>query len=217
MTFLDALKPLRDDFKTISLPDSPSVVEAERAMDLQAGLAGPRKMGVRVRRKSRDLRQQASAIKHLDGLPKRGEAWHCLIDGTYSLWDLVPAIHRIAGKIKELFIATLSFSKGNIESMLGMFDAGQIGKITLLCSHYFSATSKEIYDDAAVGFAARKEQRFASVRTHAKVMAIRMSTGARYAIESSANLRSCKNVEQFVIINHPRLFNFHRDWITELA
>ena len=39
----------------------------------------------------------------------------------------------------------------------------------------------------------------------------------RLIVESSANLRSCHNVEQATIINHDALYNFHRQWIEDLV
>jgi hypothetical protein len=218
-TWLEKLRPLSGEFRTLTLPNSPAIEAAEKAMDLGARLDGCKKHIARnIRRETKDLRQKAAALKHLAGLPAAGEGWHCWIDGTYSLWDLIPAIVELIhpATIAELHVATLSFSQGNVASMLELLDAGKIGAMTLLCSHYFSATSKEIYDDAAVGFASRG-QRFSSCRTHAKVMAIRLSDGLRFALESSANLRSCKNAEVFSLIHDADLYDFHRSCIEELA
>jgi hypothetical protein len=57
--------------------------------------------------------------------------------------------------------------------------------------------------------------RIAALRTHAKLLLI--ATGeARIVVESSANLRSCHNVEQATVFNDAELFDFHRKWIDDL-
>ena len=143
---------------------------------------------------------------------------HLIISGRFALWDLVPAVAHLAGvNIAELHIATLGFSRRNIEHMAGMIDAGKIRAVTMLCSHYFSKTSAVIYDFAVEEFAKRPERmRFLSVRTHAKLLAIALADGRKVTSESSANLRSCRNIEQATLFGCPRLFNFHTSWIDDL-
>lgn len=54
------------------------------------------------------------------------------------------------------------------------------------------------------------------MRTHTKLLLIETTAGDCYTIESSANLRSCKNVEQSTFTNDRPLFDFHRQWLNEL-
>ena len=198
--------------KAITIAGEATIDDAEKAMDLQAGLAADLKYATKAqRRQFKDLRQAKAARDHLERIPDAGEAFHCINRGMYALWDLVPAIAQLAtpAKIEQLHIATLGFSKQNADALFAMLDAGKIGAATLLCSHYFSATSKEIYDHAAAGMAHRR-QRFLSMRTHAKLLVIAISDGRRLVVEASANLRSCKNIEQFSIFNDSGLYRFHR-------
>jgi hypothetical protein len=194
------------------------VANVEAMMNARAGLSRDMKHVAKIkRRECRDLRRLTAAMKHLERLPNPGESFHCVNRGLYALWDLVPAIAELASPvvISELRIATLGFSKDNIDSMMSMIDTGKIGSVALLCSHYFSATSKPIYDHAAAAFKDRN-QRFFSMRTHAKVLVIALSDGRRMVVEASANLRSCKNVEQFTLIHDSGVYEFHRQWIEEL-
>ena len=116
-----------------------------------------------------------------------------------------------------LHIATLGFSRKNIEAMTQLVDAGQIMRVRLLCSHYISSTSKVIYQTAVTSFEARPERmEFLSVRTHAKLLLLAFEDGRRITVESSANLRSCKNIEQATIHGDPALYAFHRGWIDDL-
>jgi hypothetical protein len=40
-----------------------------------------------------------------------------------------------------------------------------------------------------------------------------MLDASHYVIESSANLRSCRNIEQFTMTNDRELLTFHRSWM----
>jgi hypothetical protein len=100
--------------------------------------------------------------------------------------------------------------------MCELHDAGKIGSIRLLCSHYFASTSGPIYEFAVEQFASRPSAHFLSIRTHAKMLLMAFADGRKIVIESSANLRSCKNIEQASIFADAELYQFHRDWIDQL-
>ncbi len=159
------------------------------------------------------------AAQLLQRLPSARESMHLVIGGKFALADLIPAVLSIADpvKISALHIATLGFSKKNIEMLCRLVDAAQIGSLNLLCSHYFKNTSKNIYDLARDELAKRKPKAsFLSLRTHAKLLAIKLRDGRTIVVESSANLRSNKNIEQLSIFGDPELYRFHTGWIVAL-
>jgi len=164
-----------------------------------------------------DLRARPEAVRHLQRLPVQGESFHAIISGKYALWDLVPAmLEKIAPQtISELIIATLSFSKTNAAEMLALLDTGRVKRMSLLVSHYFKGTNREIYD-SLVPHLLERGQKVQAMRTHAKIILITTSEAVKYTVESSANARSCKNVEQFCMIRDDALHDFHRGWISEL-
>jgi hypothetical protein len=164
-----------------------------------------------------DYRSQPDAYRHLKRLPKIGQSLHGIISGRYALFDLVAALlERHPGQsIADLHLCTLGFSKQNGADLCGMLDERQVHRVTLICSHYFQKTSGGIYD-AVVPELMKRRQRVLAFRTHCKILLARMTGGARYTIESSANLRSCKNLEQFVLTHCPKLHHFHRGWLEEL-
>lgn len=82
--------------------------------------------------------------------------------------------------------------------------------------YYFKGTSPDIYRFAAEVLGKRKDRvEFLSVRTHAKLLLLQLP-GRVLALESSANLRSCKNLEQVTVFGSPAVHEFHRGWIDEL-
>jgi hypothetical protein len=131
---------------------------------------------------------------------------------------MVPAVLDLASpaRIDALYVATLGFSKNNVAEMADLLDRGIIGRLSLLCSHYFKGTSKGIYEIAADVMAKRPAARFRSLRTHCKILALRLTDGRTVTIESSANLRSCKNIEQMTVFGHPAVYEFHAGWMNTL-
>ena len=160
-----------------------------------------------------DYRANPDAFRHLKRLPKDGESLHGIISGKYALFDLIPALLERTGEtIADLIIATLGFSKQNGADLCQMLDDRQVKRAALVCSHYFAKTSKPIYD-IVIPELLKRRQRVVAMRSHCKLLVIRMSGGGRYVVESSANLRSCVNVEQFVMTRCPKLYAFHRRWL----
>jgi hypothetical protein len=166
----------------------------------------------------RDARQAKTAAEAIGQLPAPDESVHLVISGRFALWDMVPGLLKMtAATIDALHLVTLGFSKRNVSALCDLVDVGAIGKAWLLCSHYFSKTSAPTYDFAAEQLAKRPDRMsFLSVRTHAKLVVIALGDGRRFTIESSANLRSCKNIEQASLFGCPALYDFHRAWIDEL-
>lgn len=166
----------------------------------------------------RDARQARTASEAMGRIPGETEAFHLAIAGKFALWHFVEAALTLAGcNIDMLHVATLGFSRKNITAMTQLVDRGDIRRVRLLCSHYFKNTSKGIYEYAAGEFQARPgSMDFLSLRAHAKLLLLALEDGRRMTVESSANLRSCKNIEQATVIGDPRLYNFHRQWIDDL-
>jgi hypothetical protein len=187
---------------------------ADPEVDIHAALQGDRvHMQTPTRRLFVDYRANPDAYKHLATLPAPGESLHGVISGKYALFELIAAIiERTGSAIEHLTLATLSFSKNNASELLGMLDGGHIDRVSLLVSYYFKSTNREIYD-SLVPELRRRGHKVLAMRTHCKITLARMKNGTCYVAESSANLRSSKNVEQFVLTNCPDLYQFHYDWI----
>lgn len=170
-----------------------------------------------TRRLFRDARKIKSAVEAVGKIPDADEALHLVVSGRFALWHFVPAVLALAARpIEELRIATLGFSRANIAALCDLIDAGRIGRASLLCSHYFQGTSAETYSYAERELGRRSAARFVSLRSHAKLVLLRMDDGRTVTIESSANLRSCKNIEQCTVIGSPQVHDFHAGWIDQL-
>ncbi len=154
--------------------------------------------------------------EHITRLPSPGETIHGVVSGRYPLWAFIPAILSITGDtIADLQLATLSFSTDNGAELIDLLDANKIKAVTLACSHYFRYTNKHIYDPIAAALKQRG-QRIRGLRTHAKIINAKMQNGTCYTVESSANLKSSHNQEQFTLSSDAALFDFHKQWIEKM-
>jgi hypothetical protein len=170
-----------------------------------------------LRREYLDALQVKNAAAHLQALPDAGVSVHAVVKGNYAMFDTVGAILGIIAPavIEEIYLATLGFSMKNVAALFEMLDDGTVKQASILCSCYFRSLSAEIFNPMAVGLQQRGQQIIA-MRTHAKIILARTSAGHYITIESSANLRSCRNVEQFVMTNDAGLYDFHRGWMQQL-
>jgi hypothetical protein len=164
-----------------------------------------------------DLRRTQDCIAAIGRLPEPGESLHMVCNGAYSLFHHVPAILELVAPatIKYLGVVTLGFSRENLERLIELLDAGRIERHDFLYSVYFKSNEKEICARLTHELGQRG-QRVLSMRTHAKLLLLETTNSGNFVVESSANLRSCKNIEQAVFTNDAALLQFHRKWINEL-
>ena len=160
----------------------------------------------------------ANAAAQIERLPPPGHSVHCIMGGNYHGFDIIPAIQRLAAsEITRLTIATLSFSKRNLSQLALMIDQRLVRAVDLLTSDYFAKADALIYQAAHRELMEmRTGHKLAFTRNHAKVICLELADGRTYTVESSANLRSCVNFEQFAIHSDPGLFHWHREWIDYL-
>ena len=170
------------------------------------------------------LRTKA-AIEALNGLPADGETWHVVMAGSYDSFDLVDAMlaHAAPATITDLHLATLGFNAANARRLLELHDTGQVRRCTMIVSMYYEADhkEKEVCYQLARELPARGQPGhpggwYLATRSHAKIIAAAFTDGRHFVIESSANLRTCRNLEQFTITHDRGLFEFHRSWMHEV-
>jgi len=132
-----------------------------------------------------------------------------------DLTDVIGALLERLGKCDRLVIGTLGYNARNLRTMLRWLDSGQVAKLTLLASIFFRSHNGALWDETLAEFRQRK-QRAACCHSHAKVVSLSFASGARLAIEGSANL--CGNGsgrEQFCLVNDAALCDWHARWVLE--
>lgn len=165
----------------------------------------------------RDARRLERAVEALDHLPSDGEYIHVVTGQEFRGFDLLPAMLRLAKakRFDSLTLTTLGFSRDNLGELAHMIQAGQIppAGLRILCSDFFRRADRHIWQ-AGAEQARRLGYGFRSTRNHTKLILANI-TGRFYAVESSANLRSCANLETFCMTQSRELYDFHQGWIGE--
>lgn len=163
------------------------------------------------RRRFINLERASNARRQIASLPAPGESLHGWMTGHWDAWLIVPVMLELIAPatIRELNIATLGFNVDNTRSLLGLLDAGNVGHVTFLCSHFWRSHEGDVVKMLEHEITSRGG-RFAATRCHAKII-LAETTDDRWLVwESSANLRSCRNAEQFAIHNDRELLLYHR-------
>lgn len=161
----------------------------------------------------------SNAAKHLERLPEPGESIHAVMRGNFNAWDLIPAALQMMhpATIGTLRTTTLGFNRRNSKQLVDLIDDGKIARCFFICSLFYEqAESAKGECDYLRRELAERNGAFISVRNHSKVQTFDTSDGNHYVIESSANLRSCRNIEQFTLSNDAGLLAFHAQWIDRI-
>ncbi|MEM9019951.1 MAG: hypothetical protein AAGC44_05250 [Planctomycetota bacterium] len=160
-----------------------------------------------------DMTGARNAALQLDHLPDTGESVHGIMRGNFAGFDFVPAVLRLAGcAIVELNVATLGFKDVHASELVTLMDAGDVGRVSFICSHFYKSHEGEVYDSLHAALTQRGG-RCLAMRCHAKLLLFELADGRHFALEMSANLRSCNNLEQFVFTHDTDLVRFHRGWM----
>ena len=112
-------------------------------------------------------------------------------------------------------VATLGFSKQNLEELLSLLDRGQIAKVDFLFSVYFKSNEKEICQRLRTNSRPAATGLWPCSHTRRSCY-LSCRTARADVVESSANLRSCASIENIMLANDTELFDFHRQWLTEV-
>lgn len=174
------------------------------------------------RLKGRD-RRAAAAFIHADNarqlatrLPSEEGDWlHGIIPGDFVFCDLLPVLVELRGCPHRIDITTLSLSEQNVHTLLSLLGLPAQPVITLLLSHYFQASNKDIFTSVETMLVGHPRFRLAIARQHTKILLMDWPECA-LVIEGSANLRSAGCIEQITARASRDLLNFHREWIDQL-
>ena len=166
----------------------------------------------RSRRGLKRLVKPENAAEMAGHLPEPGDCTHAVVRGDFVTADIIPLL--LGNRRADILaISTLGMSTANATMLAGLRASGQIRRLFLLVSHYFSQVDKTgTYREVKhlLGDAVKV------ARTHAKVILV-SAAPSFFVVEGSANLRSSDNIEQFAIWNDEQLLNWHLDWMQEVA
>lgn len=167
-----------------------------------------------IKRRQVELTKVSQAARQIGSLPRKGEALHARMDGSFDGYDLIPALLELIApeRIEHLLIATLSYNRRNGERLMELIDAGQVKQCDFLCSEMFAGKERESVHWLESELK-RRGARLFFARNHCKLILARTSRGRHLVIEGSQNLRTCRCYEQLVMSDDRKLFEFHQRFI----
>jgi len=163
-----------------------------------------------IRRRAEDHRHRGILAGQLDPLPEPGETVHLVLHGAVPLaavvWHVIDQ-----SPPAELMISTLGFSRSFVHELIDRMRTGRVQSATVVCSNYFSRADAVEYREARE-LLAPWPVTLTDSRTHAKIAVF-----GPFSLEGSANLRSCRSVENVCITHDEGVANFHAGWIRQIA
>ena len=167
-----------------------------------------------LRRKAQ-LKRAADVVPHLPG---PGESLHSLLTGYFDFALVLTCVLRSRPvPCEALRVATLSFSKKNVQEMAGWIDGGLVKRLVLVSSDFMKEGNPATYFGAVKELAEARGQAVAAARCHAKVACLHFSDGLRLVFEGSMNLSTNRNLEQMTVIHDAGLHDWHTAWIEQKA
>jgi hypothetical protein len=162
-------------------------------------------------RRRAQLKRAADVVPHLPG---PGESLHALLTGYFDFALVLTCVLKSRpSPCEALRVATLSFSKRNVQEMAHWLDEGLVGRLVLLSSDFMKEGNPATYYGAVKELAEARGQTVAAARCHAKVACLAFADGLRLVFEGSMNLSTNRNVEQMAVVNDAALHDWHAAWI----
>lgn len=129
---------------------------------------------------------------------------------TFLLWILK---HSKGGVIDELVAATYSVTSNTAVMFFSLFDSGKIKKAAfVICGHLLRANNRSVIDFISE---CRKRDIPVMIRNnHSKILLARCGL-QRIALMGSSNFSENADIEQYLMIDDGRVFDFYREALLE--
>lgn len=140
-------------------------------------------------------------------------------NGNFVFGDILPALVTRRGvQPRKLYIASLSLSIENIESIAAMLEELHIERCVILLSAFFYSHEKfklvkKMYE--LIGDDNRVQIVFGAY--HMKFISMETLKGNYLTIHGSANMRSSNSVEQIMVEQTPEIYAFNSQIMEEIA
>jgi len=150
----------------------------------------------------------------MKGLPEKNISYHLVSNGTYDFFTHIPLmVEYMGGKIDEYYGSTWTMNRANAKTILEMYDNETVKKIRVITGLYFKRRESAVYALLLSGLLERG-QKFKCFKNHSKISLLGDYQNNNFiVIEGSANYTANPRVEQFVINNDKKLYEFHKNWM----
>ena len=176
----------------------------------------PRLTRATLKRRHVQALKRETAKTILTELPKHGESFHIVSNGSSDYFTFVALIAELLPHAysAQFYGSTWTMSRNNVVEMFELFDTGKLGSLNILTGLYFKRRESSVYATLLNGLETRK-QRYRALENHAKIMLFNHQDDY-IVLEGSANFTANPRIEQTTIINDKSLWEFHQTWIEEI-
>ena len=160
---------------------------------------------------------KAKALSDLCRKPLPNEQWRIITEKQFNAYALI--LHLLETEIiEELYLAIYRINRPTVASIIELIDSGRIKKATFVISNFFNQTKKpEAWAIMLREYCGKSEVcDHVYTHNHAKVLAVNVGNSDYYIFEGSGNMSDNARIEQYIYENNKKVFDFHRQWMTEL-
>ncbi len=146
------------------------------------------------------------------GLPKSGEQLRLITTHPFNTISIISYIANIE-IIEHAIFVIFAINQSAAKIIIDLINKGRIKKITCIVSSIRNAghVSKSIAVDMLKNYID-----IVFVNSHAKITLLKTENGNYYNIEGSGNFSFNGRLEQYIIDNDIKLYEFSKEWINEI-
>lgn len=146
------------------------------------------------------------------GLPKSGEQLRLITIQPFNTISIISYIANIE-IIEHAIFVIFAINQSAAKIIIDLINKGRIKKITCIVSSIQNAghVSKSIAVDMLKNYID-----IVFVNSHAKITLLKTENGNYYNIEGSGNFSFNGRLEQYIIDNDIKLYEFSKEWIEEI-
>ncbi len=167
-----------------------------------------------IKTETRDLNCR-KMLDEFDGFPKPGEILAVKTNGQTDAGSYFNCAIDEFGSIDEMYLATWTISKGNINRLKAAIENGTLKKLVMIISSTLKPANPALYASLAMNLIPFENVTLKEVNSHAKTFSIKC--GNNYlTVSGSANWSENPRIENYLILNSLPLFEHHKEWMNEL-
>lgn len=153
--------------------------------------------------------QSLDKLNKIAELPKPGQQTHIVTQNAINSFDFILAI-LANSTIKTLHIAFYRIGKKVVTELHELLKSGKIEHIHLLINDGFPKLVPDCWN--LIKSLESEHFKIRVENNHTKIILADTETDT-YIIEGSGNLSINARIEQYIIMNNPEVYNFHKTWI----
>jgi len=156
-------------------------------------------------------------MSDLGGFPKQNQYLAIKTNGETDAGSFFSYALNNWEEITEMYLATWTISKQNIQRIRKAIQTGKIKHLTFVFSSTLKGANPALYANLMLNLKEFKNViSLKEINSHAKTFSI--SNGKEFiTVSGSANWSENPRIENYLILNDKDLFNHHKEWMSELA